>query len=53
MPERLLQELSAAACKNAARAVMERYAAAIEELDEHAREDLLTQAHDIIAELPD
>jgi hypothetical protein len=53
MPERFWQELSAAACKADARVVMERYADAVRALDESTREDVLAQAQEIIAELPD
>jgi hypothetical protein len=49
---RLLQEIAAAHCKDDVRHVLDSYAEAIAALDETAREQMLAQAQDIIAELP-
>lgn len=51
--ERFFEELSAAPCKGDARQVLDSYDEVLAALDEKTRKQVLAQAQDIIAELPD
>jgi hypothetical protein len=51
--ERLFEELSAAPCKGNAQQILDSCDEVLAALDERTRKQMLAQAQDIIAELPD